>query len=207
MKYDVNLYQAEFRRSFKPSASLTLFILVALTLVLIAGVWAYQGSRLEALDTQLAEINATSQEVQDEITELGEQVGSDQEKRRLEKRISVARQGIAIREEYLSAVDQNVAESSFQPVAYLEGVARQVGPDLWLDRIAVDYRPSEIELRGHTLRAAALPKLVADLQQEPPFADRQFRQLSMERNSERPAWIDFRLLTSSSNGEESDDGR
>jgi len=196
MKLDINLYQDEFRTAFRPFGLSTLVVLLAL-LLLGGALWRVAISlEARAVANELDQRTAEMAQLRQEIDDLSARLGSDEEKRRVQQRITQLRDGIARREQLLAEVSIENGVAGRLPSVYLEGVARQTADGIWLNRLAVDHRTDRVEIRGHATDPALVPAFVGRLGEEAAFRDERFRRLTMNRNADRPDWVDFHVMTS-----------
>lgn len=195
MKLDINLYQDEFRTAFRPFGLSTLVVL--LLVVLLGGLaWRVAlGFELGSVEAGIDRVDGEIAELEEEIDALGERLGSEAAKQRLQERITERRSEIAKREELLAEMSIDDGTAGRLPSAYLEGVASQAGEGLWLSRLAVDHRADSVEISGHATDPARVPAFVGRLGEEIAFRGQRFRHLVISRNAERPDWVDFRVMT------------
>ncbi len=203
MRLDVELYPPELRRRFVPFGLSTLAGLLVAMVLILALLWQQLDARLAETRERLQGVEARAAELQAEIETLRGRTADDDRVARLEAAIARARTGIDQRRDLLAHLDRGARMGRFQPGPYLEGLARQVQEPLWLNTIRVGAEARTIAIEGHTLEPSALPRLITDLEAEPVFRGRQFRQLRMQRNEERPGWVDFHLTTEPA-GEDAD---
>lgn len=196
MKLDINLYQDEFRTTFRPFGLSTLVVL--LLVVLLAGLaWrAVLGFELRSVEGDIELVAGQIDGLEGEIEDLSSRLGSEEAKKRIQQRITGLREAIGERERLLADMSIDNGTAGRLPSAYLEGVARQAGNGLWLSHLAVDHRSDQVEIRGHATDPSRVPAFVGQLGDEIAFRGLRFRRLVISRNLEREDWVDFRVMTS-----------
>lgn len=106
----------------------------------------------------------------------------------------------------LDSLAQHRAASGGGFSAIFEGLARNPVDGLWFNKVGLRQGGEHLWLRGQTLEAALVPKLLQTLADEAAFSGRSFRKVSFERQGgEADAVIDFELR-SAGEGEQGDAG-
>lgn len=106
----------------------------------------------------------------------------------------------------LDALAQHRAASGGGFSAIFEGLARNPVDGLWFNKVGLRHGGEHLWLRGQTLKAALVPKLLQTLAGEAAFTGRSFRKVSFERTGdEADSVIDFELR-SADEGEQGDAG-
>lgn len=202
MKLDINLYQDEFRDRFRPFGLSTLIVL--LLAVMLGGLaWRVMlGFERQAVEGEIEQVSGQIDRLNAEIEALGSRLGSEDAIATVQQRITALREAIDKRERLLAHMATDKDTAGHLPSAYLEGLGRQAGDGLWLSHVTVDHLADEVAIRGHATDPALVPAFVGRLGDEIAFGDLRFRRLVINRNPERPEWVDFRVMTSEAVGDD-----
>ncbi|MEQ1529103.1 MAG: PilN domain-containing protein [Methylococcales bacterium] len=79
---------------------------------------------------------------------------------------------------------------------YLQALANQANPEVWLTSIYVDEQKHLLTLKGSTLKAEKIAVFLQQLQKEPIFKGLAFAKLLILQSETNPKQLDFNISTS-----------
>lgn len=79
---------------------------------------------------------------------------------------------------------------------YLQALANQSTPDVWLTAIHIDGQHGELRLEGSTFKPELIPQALQQLQQESAFKGQTFAKLVMLQSAKMAGQMDFTLSSS-----------
>jgi len=80
--------------------------------------------------------------------------------------------------------------------AYLQALADQSSPEVWLTAIHIDGQNRGMRLEGSTFKPEHIPQALQQLQQERAFKGQTFAKLNMQKSANVGGQIDFTLSSS-----------
>ena len=177
MPQQLNLYARSLCQSQQPNALGTLMLLqgVLLTLALGAGAVLQWNTRQVQEDTLqiVAQTDARRGSLQQGNTSSTEQQQRAQLQRLRDHEAAVQR---------LQGLLANGSAGRREGYAdYLEALARQAHPAVWITGLTLQGSDDAIEIRGRMTDPAALPDYLRSLQSEPRFKGRPFATLQIRR--------------------------
>jgi hypothetical protein len=177
MPQQLNLYARSLCQSQQPNALGTLLLLqgVLLAVALAAGAGLQWHTRQVQGDTlQLAvQTDTRRSSLQEGSTSRAEQQQRDQLQRLRDRDAAVQRlQGL---------LANGSAGRREGYVDYLEALARQAHPAVWITGLTLQGSDDAIEIRGRMTDPAVLPDYLRSLQSEPRFKGRPFAALQIRR--------------------------
>ncbi len=190
MMQRVNLYTDELKPRREPAqASTLLWSSLALVVALVAAaVWVRleatdAGERLQALNTQVADLEQRAQR-------LTAEVEAQRLDPALETALAEVNQAISQRQRLLEQVSGLVdhQDTGFSP--YMAALSRQVPERLWLTGFRINLQDDSVQLTGRTRAGGQVPVYLERLGTEPVFNGRQFEQLTLQRD-ESGRWVEF----------------
>lgn len=79
---------------------------------------------------------------------------------------------------------------------YLQALANQSNPEVWLTNIHIDRQNVGLKIEGSTFKPERIPQVLEQLQQEPAFKGQTFAKLTMQQSAKIARQIDFTLSSS-----------
>ena len=204
MKLNVNLYQDEFRPKRILLGLRTQALLAALALVGALGYAGYLQQVQGKLEDRLADREAQVAQVQDLVADLEQRLEKARHTGPLEAEIAQARARLEAMDHLIERVAPSAGEARILPSDYLAGLAEQRSDGLWLTRIQVAGRGSDLQLEGGTLKPEHIPALIGRLSRSPAFRDRRFRALDIQRPEEEGADPGLRFQLTTRRGDSDD---
>lgn len=193
MRQQINLYQPIFRRQekiFSGKAMLQGAAMIGAGLLLFYG-YALMQSR--SLQGQLQQMEAQRSEDIQRIAELNRLYPEPKKDPGLEQRLQTVRKELEGKRRVVAALSDRATGNRSGFSAHLEGLARQRLSQLWLTEVSIEQGGERLSLIGSSFQQEQVPQFIQRLNQEPPYAGREFAVFSMERHKEDPRRIDFRI--------------
>lgn len=190
----VNLYQPILRKQEKVFSAKTLLqgnllVLAGLTIIYLYTVFQTQG-----LQEQLKRTEQQRDEQSKRLTELSAQYPPMAKDTTLPARIETARATVQHKRTVLTAVKALGLDTEVHFSEHLTSLARQDLPNLWLQRIFLQYG-QQVELQGSAYRAEEVPLYLQRLSEEPSFSGTAFQTVVIARNEKYKNRVDFSLST------------
>lgn len=185
MSQQINLYNAAFipPRQWLTGSSLAVGCGLLLALIVGAGIWAHQRSERRA--AELATVKSDLQAVKIRVDALRAQLDARQADPQLTRQVAALKERITQRELLIGLSSGALGEPGPGYSAYLEGLARNAAPGIWLTALAVGERGGSIALTGRATRKELVPEYVKRLNAETAFRGKSFGGLRMQLPSEQ----------------------
>lgn len=180
MSAQINLFEQRFLKRRDPLNLGNVALLAGATFLAlaIAGGWAWQGAvaRKQATVELDRQVKAARDQV-DSLTKAAGRKADPQLVAQAERtELMVRRRG-----EIARLLESGAIGNSTGFAEFLRGLARQVPEGLWLTGFSIGTGGSDLEIRGKTENAAALPEYIRRLGTEKTFQGRNFAALTMTR--------------------------
>jgi hypothetical protein len=190
----VNLYQPILRKQEKVFSAKTLLQGNLLVLAALAVIYLYTLYQTQGLEQQLAQAKQQHGAQIKRLTELAAQFPPRPKDPALAPRIEAARGTQQQKQAILTAVSTLGLESKVHFSRHLTGLARQDLPNLWLQRIFLQYG-QQVELQGSAYLAEEVPRYLQRLSAEEAFSGTAFHSVVIARSEEFADRVDFALST------------
>lgn len=190
----VNLYQPILRKQEKVFSAKTLLQGNLLVLAGLAVIYIYTVFQTQSLQAQLEQTGKQRDEQSKRLTELSAQYPPMAKDASLPARIEEARATVQHKRTVLAAVKNLGLDSEVHFSEHLTGLARQDLPNLWLQRIFLQYG-QQVELQGSAYRAEEVPLYLQRLSEEPAFSGTAFQTVVIARSEAFKNRVDFSLST------------
>ena len=167
-----------------------LIILLALGTVYGIDVW-----QMRTLTDGLAKLKDQETERLDHLEGLSKQFPPRRKSIQLEQKIETLETQLNQKTEVIDRfTDRKQGNTSgFSP--YLEGLARQSIPNLWLKGIHIQNGGEQLSINGSALEAAQVPRYLRRLAEEEVYTGKEFRMFNLSRPEDEPWRIDFSFGT------------
>jgi hypothetical protein len=188
----VNLYQPILRKQEKVFSAKTLLqgnLLVLAGLVLI---YLYTVFQTQGLKDQLKQTGQHREVQIKRLAELSAQYPPRSKDASLAARLEQARATLQRKRTILTAVKDLGLDSEVNFSRHLTSLARQDLPDLWLQRIFLQYG-QHVELQGSAYRAEEVPLYLQRLSEETAFNGAEFQTVVIARSEEFADRVTFTL--------------
>ena len=195
MRQEVNLYQAGVRPSKSPLGLSRMLLALLAALCLLGGISLYAQQRTAELSRTLEQAEARRDPLQKEVSELREKVSqqTNQELRRQIRDLEAKREARRQLVDVLSRTGTS-RQKDFAP--FLEAMARQHLPDLWLTEFSIDLEGTPtLRIAGRTTESEQIPAYLIRLSREKVFSGLTFTTLRAERLDDRSDIVEFTLAS------------
>lgn len=196
MKQDINLYQAQFHKIID-WRQLSALLSIALLLVICLGTNFYQITKIDILENKIA-LNQNLLKDK-ELSYLALQKNFEQRviDKRLVDQVSKAKALNIIKYEAISVLagNDNSNKAGFSVLLQSLGRQKEKVGNIWLTEVNIDNGGFEMRLTGKHSRPELLLDFVKGLGNEELYADREFKQVKINRTEKNNGKIEFVLGT------------
>jgi hypothetical protein len=190
----INLYQPILRKQEKIFSAKTMLQGNLLVLAGLAVIYIYTVLQTQGLQEQLTQAGAQRDQHLKRNAELLVQYPPRAKDSSLAPRIETARAALQQKRVLLATVSTLGLEDEIHFSHHLTGLARQDLPNLWLQRIFLQYG-KQVELRGSALHAEEVPRYLQRLSAEEAFSGTAFHNVVITRSEEFANRVDFAIST------------
>lgn len=195
MNQQINLYQPIFRKQEKIFSAVTMAQIVALMVVILGAVYAYNLWSLKPVQHEMARIDIELERLREELAKQQTKLAANTKSQLLEDEIK----NISRELEQKRKIEQILSGGSFGNrdgfSDYFEGLARQHVSGLWLTNVTLLNGGTQLVLKGKTNNAELIPIYIQKLANEKAFAGLSFNVLEMTRSEEDTEIIVFNIAT------------
>lgn len=183
MRQQVNLHHAFVKPPVRLPARILGPVVLVFAIVLLA-LGAHTRWQASKIDTELQQRQQALAAMNNEMTELGQQIDQLQPSAALQQRIERTQRQVQYRDRQLRALQGGEHGQRHGYSAALAALARQHQEGLWLTAIEMRAGSRELQISGRSLSANLLPAWLSNLENETVFAGRQFRHFELQRDDE-----------------------
>ncbi|MCW8906452.1 MAG: hypothetical protein OQL28_04320 [Sedimenticola sp.] len=194
-RQQINLYQPVFRRQAVTFSLNVVLGLSLLSLLLMGALYGFAQWQSGNLQQQRAELEARHQELEQRVAEMAQKLPKPTVNKLLERELQQLVDRRRAGADLLNMLQTRIESNPEGFSGYVEGLARQSGPEVWLTRIQVADAGATLLLAGKTLQPEAVPRLLQQLQSEAAFAGKSFQVMELVRLDEFDPALEFKLQT------------
>lgn len=190
MSQQINLINPDFRRKREFFTALMLARAMAVVLVAMAGLYAYDTNKARKLAKDV-ERNAAL--LESERARLDAAVAKHAPRAKseaMEKRVAELEERLKGEEAVLDVLRGGSLGNTEGYSEYLRAFARQTVSGLWLTEFTITGAGMDMAIGGRTLRPDLVPQYIQRLNQEPITQGRAFAALEMKQAEAQPATAD-----------------
>lgn len=194
MSQQINLFDPRFRPQTPHFSALTMALAalgVAVLLVAVGQLYAYQNRRLEAT---LAQTEQRVKQLQEQATRFARELGEQNRGTALADELARVEDQLRQRRALLEGIQGGSATSmeGFSP--YLSALARQTMQGVWLTGVEVAGNSGDLVLKGRVTDSELVPLYIQRLNREPIFQGRAVRELHLAAKAEAgKRYVEFSL--------------
>ncbi len=191
MMQQINLYQPISRKE-KSVISAASMLQVALIILLVLGtVYGIDVWQMRTLTDGLAELKDQETERLSHLEGLSKQFPPKRKSLQLEQKIETLETQLNQKNEVIDRFTDHKQGNTSGFSLYLEGLARQSIPNLWLKELQIQSGGEQLSIAGSALEAAQVPRYLRRLAEEDVYAGKEFRMFHLSRPEDDPRRIDF----------------
>jgi hypothetical protein len=196
MIQQVNLYSEILNEQQKQSSiKLTAAILATVGLLCVS-FSAYLFWHISTIKTELHQSQLTLNQEQARVNELLSKRPSQEPNSQLLSEIEHWQISVNEASQTLQLLAGRKAFLSQGFSIYLQALANQSNPEIWLSAILIDGQSRGLRLEGSTFKPEQIPQVLQQLQQEPAFKDQTFAKLIIQQSAKIVGQMDFVLSNS-----------
>jgi hypothetical protein len=180
MNQQINLYQPMFRKQKVILSSMTILQVGVFFLVVFAGLYAYQGSKLKPYKSQLASIDKELVQLSSQVAALS---GSQKQSKSklLENEIAKLTKELEQRERISKVLSSSSFGNSSGFSSYLEAFAKGHVQGTWLTSVNIKQGGASLGLKGKTLSSELVPVYLQNLAEEESLNGSSFNVMELAR--------------------------
>ncbi|WP_262967005.1 PilN domain-containing protein [Methylobacter psychrophilus] len=192
----VNLYREILKQQQTQSGiSLTTVSLAALALLCLS-FSVYLLWDISTTKTELHQAQLTLNQQQAQVNEILSKRSSQKPNTLLIAEIEQWQNSINEAEQTLELLAGKEAILTQGFSVYLQALANQFDPDVWLTAIHIDGQNRGLRLEGSTFKPQQIPQMLQRLQSEPAFKGQTFAKLAMQQSVKIAGQMDYTLSSS-----------
>ena len=180
MNQQINLYQPMFRKQKVILSSMTILQVGVFFLVVFAGLYAYQSSKLKPYKSQLASIDKELVQLSSQVAALS---GSQKQSKSklLENEIAKLTKELEQRERISKVLSSSSFGNSSGFSSYLEAFAKGHVQGTWLTSVNIKQGGASLGLKGKTLSSELVPVYLQNLAEEESLNGSSFNVMELAR--------------------------
>ncbi|MDK9703716.1 MAG: PilN domain-containing protein [Sulfuritalea sp.] len=182
MSAQINLFHPRFlkQRDLLTLGNVALAVIALYGVFAVAGIWAWNDAATQRKAATAAETQL--REAKRDLEAVSKAAATRKPSPQLTTELENAEALLRRRGEIARLLEGGAVGSAGGFADYLRGLARQIPENLWLTGFTIGSGGNEMEIRGSTLNAAALPEYIRRLGTEKVFQGRNFAALNMNRS-------------------------
>lgn len=197
----INLLDQGFRQK---RTALSAQMMAGVTVLLIFSMaifYLYAKSGIPSLKDQLAQLESQMSRMQAQLEKISDRTAEKEKTTELERKIARLVEQKRNKSGIVNLLAGRALGNTSGFSAYLESLARQITPDIWLREIKIIDGGAQIALVGSTMNPELVPTYLQNLSQESAFSGTAFRTFKMSRGEERQVKVDFSVKAVAENGD------
>ncbi len=186
MSQQLNLFNPVFLRQRKYFSARTMVQALAIVVVVLVGLYAFERVQVARIGARLAEAERQFNEAQQQLT----QYGADARRapsRLLDDEIARTEAQVKAQEELLENLASGALGNTAGFSGYLTALARQSLAGVWLTGFAASGADGPLAIQGRLLRPELLPAYIRRLNREEALRGRAFSEVKLVAREEKPA--------------------
>jgi len=188
MSQQINLFSPLFLRKKRYFSALTMVQALAAVLAGSAAIYAFELWQNATLEAALAGSDKQMLTQREQLLKLSKEFSALGASRSLGEDLARADERLQQRQVLLADLKTGAGASAEGFAQYLQALARQALPGVWLTSIDIGGQRGALVLRGRALDSQLVPAYIARLNREPAFAGKPIGELQVSaREGQQPA--------------------
>lgn len=187
MSQQINLFNPIFLKQKRHFSALTMAQALAVVLVGVLAMYAYQVRQNHTLAQVLAQADQELEARRVQITRFGKEFSTHGASRLLANELATAEARLALRRDLLDDVKTGVGGDAQGYSRYLTALARQTLPGVWLTGLDISGKSSALVIKGRALDSALVPAYMRALSRAAPLAGRRVNELRLTAKEPAPS--------------------
>jgi Tfp pilus assembly protein PilN len=179
LSQQINLFNPIFLKQKRHFSALTMAQALAVVLVGVLAMYAFQVRQNQTLARVLAQADQELEARSSQITRFGKEFSTQGASRSLGEQLAAAETRLAERRSLLDDVKTGVGGDVEGYSRYLTALARQTMPGVWLTGVDIGGKSSTLVIKGRALDSALVPAYMRALNRAAPLAGRRVDELRL----------------------------
>jgi hypothetical protein len=179
MAQQINLFSPLFLKKKRYFSALTMVQALAAVLGGSAAIYAFELRQNATLEAALAASEKQLATQREQVIKLSKEFGTQGASRTLAEELARAEERLQQRRTLLGDLQTGVGANAEGFARYLEALARQAVPGLWLTGIDIGGQRNALVIKGRALESRLVPAYISGLNREPAFAGKPIGELQV----------------------------
>ena len=179
MAQQINLFSPLFLRKKRYFSALTMAQALAAVLAGSAAIYAFELRQNATLEAALAANDRQIAVQREQVVKLAKEFSALGASRTLAEDLARSEERLQQRQALLSDLKTGVGANADGFARYLQALARQAVPGVWLTNIEIGGQRGALVMRGRALDSQLVPTYISRLNQEPAFAGKPIGELQV----------------------------
>jgi Tfp pilus assembly protein PilN len=189
----VNLYREILKQQQKQSGIKLYSMALAAVVLLCVGFSAYLLWDLGTIETEVHQAQLTFDQEQARVNDMLSKRPSQEPNLSTLTEIEQWQNRVNEASQTLKMLTGKGAVSAQGFSGYLQALANQSDPDVWITAIHINGQNQGLSIEGSTFKPEQIPQLLQQLQKEPAFKGQTFAKLIMQLSAKIAGQMDFTL--------------
>lgn len=183
LNQQINLLQSGFRKQVQLLSAATMLQSVAVISVALLTIYAFGLSQVGKLEAQAVELEGVERAKSVQLASVDTASGPAR-RAEIERELDALNARLAEQQKLVEVLEQQSPGSTVGFSRYLEALARQQHPGVWLTYISVNGAREALELRGRSFDAGRVTDYLAALTREAALNGQKFDDFSIFRTDD-----------------------
>ena len=197
MIQQINLFTPAFKRKEINWSAASLIKLTLIAIALMAVAYSYTYYQQQLLVAELKQLESQNSQTTAQLSSVLAKAKQSNKTPILQSQLQALKEERNHSIQMLKLLRAKSYEDRPNMSAFFVGLARQIVPGIWFEKIVINNGGADIELSGHTYSADLLPQLIDQLRIEQAFSGTEFHSLLIQRQIDKAdqSILDFTLRT------------
>lgn len=193
----INLYQDRFKKQKQSLTAVTLFLMLALVVVVLATVQILANLDLEPLQNEQARLALEVEDLTKQVAVAEQQAKPQPEDKLLKKEVEQLVTRLQHNQRLLQALTEGAMSNTRGFSEYFEAIANRHVNGTWITNMHIGSGGYQFAFAGKSVTPELVPLYLENLSDEQVFDNFSFNVLELERREKGSSVIDFNISTGS----------
>jgi hypothetical protein len=182
MYQQVNLYQPIFRKQRQIFSAVTMAQALGIVAAALLAIYAYGLAGVRSVEIELVQLEGREKALTTQLMRIDPAWGANR-RAELDAELKRLNATLVDQQRLIDVLREQPLGATEGFAAFLEALARQRTPELWLTSFAINGGSGAVELVGRTLKPELVPEYMQRLGREDALAGQRFDRFEIERDA------------------------